>query len=205
MPKVVDRESRRRSVAEAIHRIAAREGLEGVSVRVVAAEADLSAGAVQREFPTKDDLLLFALETSVDEVAARFSRIRIGPEDLTFAEGLRAVLTDLLPTDGRRRAQARIWAAFYARAAVDPTFAKVLSDLDARARANLALALDHARDQGELAVDRDPAAVAELLLVVIDGLWLSCARLPEGASPDHLHAAVDAAVALITTRTHTEG
>lgn len=199
VPKVVNSQNRRRGVGEAIHRIAAREGLEGVSVRVVAAEAGLSVGAVQREFRTKDELLRFALDFSIAEVADRFSRIRIGPESLTFAEGMRAVLVDLLPTDDRRRAQARIWAAFYARAAVDPVFARVLADLDAQARGNLALALDYARSQGELAPGPDPEALAELLLVIIDGFWLTCARLPKDASPDALRAAVDAAVALITT------
>lgn len=199
VPKVVDRQNRRRSVAEAIHRIAAREGLAGASVRVVAAEAGLSVGAVQREFPTKDDLLRFALDTTIDEVAARFSRIRIGPEQLTFTEGLRAVLTDLLPTDERRRSQARIWAAFYARAAVDQEFARVLADLDTRTRVNLAAALAYAREQGELSPGPTPEALAELLMVLIDGFWLTCARLPQDASSDALYAAVDAAVALITT------
>lgn len=198
VPKVVNSQNRRRSVGEAIHRIAAREGLEGVSVRVVAAEAGLSVGAVQREFRTKDELLRFALDFSIAEVADRFSRIRIGPESLTFAEGMRAVLVDLLPTDDRRRAQARIWAAFYARAAVDPGFAEVLAELDTRARANLAAALDYARDQGELAPGRDPEALAELLLVMIDGLWLTCARLPDEDSLDGLRAAIDAAVDLVT-------
>lgn len=198
MPKVVDRENRRGRVAEAIHRIAAREGLEGASVRVVAAEAGLSVGAVQREFATKDELLHFALRSSIDEVFARFGRFRVGPEGLTFAEGLRQVFLDLLPTDERRRAQARIWAAFYARAAVDPTFAEVLAELDAQAREYLRKALEYARDQGELAPGRDPAALAELLLVLVDGLWLTCARLPDDADLAPQRAAVESAVALIT-------
>lgn len=200
VPKVVNSQNRRRSVGEAIHRIAAREGLEGVSVRVVAAEAGLSVGAVQREFRTKDELLRFALDFSIAEVADRFSRIRIGPESLTFAEGMRAVLVDLLPTDDRRRAQARIWAAFYARAAVDQVFAEKLADLDAQARANLAAALGYAREQGELAPGLDPEVLAELLLVMIDGLWLTCARLPDEDSLDGPRAAIDAAVDLITAR-----
>lgn len=198
VPKVVNSQNRRRSVGEAIHRIAAREGLEGVSVRVVAAEAGLSVGAVQREFRTKDELLRFALDFSIAEVADRFSRVRVGPESLTFAEGMRAVLADLLPTDDRRRAQARIWAAFYARAAVDRVFAETLADLDAQARENLAAALGYAREQGELASGQEPEALAELLLVMIDGLWLTCARLPDGDSLDGPRAAIDAAVALVT-------
>ncbi len=198
VPKVVDREARRDRVAEAIHRIAAREGLEGVSVRVVAAEAGLSVGAVQREFATKDELLHFALRASVEEVSARFGRFRVGPVALTVAEGLRQVLLDLLPTDERRRAQTRIWAAFYARAAVDPVFAGVLAELDAQARGHLRVALEYARDQGELAPGQEPEAAAELLMVLMDGLWLTCARLPEGADLSPQRAAVESAVRLVT-------
>lgn len=198
VPKVVDRETRRGQVAEAIHRIAAREGLEGVSVRVVAAEAGLSAGAVQREFASKDELLHFALAASVDEVLARFGRFRVGPEGLTFTEGLRQVLLDLLPTDERRRAQARIWAAFYARAAVDPGFAEVLAGLDARSREHLRGAFEYAREHGELAPGQDPAALAELLMVFVDGLWLTCARLPEDADLAPQRAAIESVVRALT-------
>ncbi|MEU3015762.1 MULTISPECIES: TetR/AcrR family transcriptional regulator [unclassified Nocardiopsis] len=197
MPKVVDREDRRRRVADAIHRIAAREGLEGVSVRVVAAEAGLSAGAVQREFATKDELLHFALRASVDEVSARFGRFRVGPEALTVAGALRQVLLDLLPTDERRRAQARIWSAFYARAAVDPDFARVLAALDDQARTHLRMVMEYARDQGELAPGQEPVGAAELLMVLLDGLWLTCARLPEDADLAAQRAAIDAAVRLL--------
>ncbi|WP_017585919.1 TetR/AcrR family transcriptional regulator [Nocardiopsis ganjiahuensis] len=198
MPKVVDRETRRGQVAEAIHRIAARDGLEGVSVRLVAAEAGLSVGAVQREFASKDELLRFALAASVDEVFARFGRFRIGPEGLTFTEGLRQVLLDLLPTDERRRAQARIWAAFYARAAVDPGFADVLAELDVRTREHLRRAFEYAREQGGLAPGHDPAALAELLIVFVDGLWLTCARLPEDADLAPQQAAIESVVRAIT-------
>lgn len=198
VPKVVDKDSRRRRVADALHRIASREGLEGISIRTVAAEAGLSAGAVQREFPTKDELLHFALRASVDEVAARLGNLRLGPEHLSFTEGLRRVLSDLLPTDQERLAQARTWSAYYARAAVDPAFAETLSELDARTREALLPALHYAQEQGELAPGRSPEDLVDLLLVLIDGLWLTGARTPPGAPLDGQRAAVDAAVALVT-------
>lgn len=198
MPKYVDKDARRREVAAALRRVAAREGLEGVSIRTVAAEAGLSAGAVQRDFATKDELLAFAFQDTVAAVEARFARIRIGPGGVTFAEGLGAVLLDLLPTDDERRAQARVWAAFYARAALVPDFARTLADLDARARTALRAALSHAREQGELAPGLDPEAAVELLLVLVDGIWLTAVRQPPGASLDPQRAAVRAAVAAIT-------
>ncbi|MFL1377678.1 MULTISPECIES: TetR/AcrR family transcriptional regulator [unclassified Nocardiopsis] len=198
MPKYVDKDARRREVAAALRRIAAREGLEGVSIRTVAAEAGLSAGAVQRDFATKDELLAFAFHDTVAAVGERFSRVRVGPGRATFAEGLRAVLLDLLPTDDERRAQARVWAAFYARAALAPDFARTLAELDARTRTALRAALAYASEQGELAPGLDPEAAVELLLVLVDGVWITAVRQPPGASLAPQRAAVDAAVAAIT-------
>ncbi|PDP85850.1 TetR family transcriptional regulator [Glycomyces fuscus] len=198
VPRYVDKDGRRRQVAAALHRIAAREGLESVSIRTVAAEAGLSVGAVQRDFGTKEALLLFAMHEVVDAVSARLARVRIGPGRLSFAEGLRQVLTDLLPTDGERLAEARVWSAFYARAAVDAEFARVLAGFDVRARAALRAAVGWAGEQGELAPGQDPDALVELLLVLVDGIWLSAVRQPPGTPLDAQRAAVEAAVAAIT-------
>ncbi|GAA1460109.1 hypothetical protein GCM10009603_20430 [Nocardiopsis exhalans] len=44
----------------------------------------------------------------------------------------------------------------------------------------------------------DPAALAELLLVFVDGLWLTCARLPEDADLAPQRAAVDSVVRALT-------
>jgi AcrR family transcriptional regulator len=194
----VDKDGRRRQVAAALHRIAAREGLESVSIRTVAAEAGLSVGAVQRDFGTKEALLLFAMHEVVDAVSARLARVRIGPGLLSFAEGLRQVLTDLLPTDDERLAEARVWSAFYARAAVDAEFAEVLAGFDVRARAALRAAVGWAGEQGELAPGQDPDALVELLLVLVDGIWLSAVRQPPGTPLDAQRAAVEAAVAAVT-------
>ncbi|WP_047868457.1 TetR/AcrR family transcriptional regulator [Nocardiopsis sp. RV163] len=198
VPRYVDKDGRRRQVAAALHRIAAREGLESVSIRTVAAEAGLSVGAVQRDFGTKEALLLFAMHEVVDSVSARLTRVRIGPGLLSFAEGLRQVLTDLLPTDDERLAEARVWSAFYARAAVDAEFAEVLAGFDVRARAALRAAVGWAGEQGELAPGQDPEALVELLLVLVDGIWLSAVRQPPGAPLDAQRTAVEAAVAAVT-------
>lgn len=198
VPRYVDKDGRRRQVAAALRRIAAREGLEGVSIRTVASEAGLSAGAVQRDFGTKEALLLFAMHEVVEAVSARLAQVRIGPGLLSFAEGLRRVLTELLPTDDDRLAEARVWSAFYARAAVDADFAEVLAGFDVQARAALRAAVGWAGEQGELAPGQDPDALVELLLVLVDGIWLSAVRQPPGAPMDAQRAAVEAAVAAVT-------
>lgn len=198
VPKYVDKEARRRRIAAALQRVAAREGLEGVSIRTVAAEAELSVGAVQRDFATKDELLHFALRETVAAMAERFSRVRIGPRGLTFAEGLRAVLLDLLPADEERLANTRVWAAFYARATIAPEFADVLAELDVLARTALTAAVSHAEQEGELASGLTVEDAVELILVLIDGVWLTAARQPPGTTLGAQRTAVDAAVTAIT-------
>ncbi|HLU74403.1 MAG TPA: TetR/AcrR family transcriptional regulator [Nonomuraea sp.] len=181
----------------ALLRITEREGLEAVSVRTVAAEAGCSAGAVQRYFSTKDEMLHFALRTVVEQERERIRHIRLGPDGLPFRDALRAAILELLPLDEHRLGEARIWAAFYARAAVSPEFAAALDELNREARDNLRAAFSYAESTGELRPGQDHDALAQLLVAIMDGLMWSILMHPSGAQKDHL-AAVDAAVNLIT-------
>ncbi|MFF8386933.1 TetR/AcrR family transcriptional regulator [Streptomyces kanasensis] len=77
MPKKVDHEARRLEIAEALWRIAGTRGLDGVSLRDVAAEADISLGRLQHYFRTKDEMLLFALR-HINSLAEGRIRARLG-------------------------------------------------------------------------------------------------------------------------------
>ena len=46
MPKIVDHDARRAAIAEALWRVAERDGVEGVTMRAVAREAGWSTGVV---------------------------------------------------------------------------------------------------------------------------------------------------------------
>ena len=61
MPKLVDHDQRRREIAAALTRLIVRVGVEGASVRAVAAEAGWSMGAVRYYFGTQEELLRFAV------------------------------------------------------------------------------------------------------------------------------------------------
>ena len=71
MPKQVDYESRRRRIAEAVCLLADERGPEGVSMRDVAARAQVSLGAVQRCFRSKAEMLLFAVDHVGDRITER--------------------------------------------------------------------------------------------------------------------------------------
>ena len=70
MPKRVDPLAQRRSVAQAVFRLAGARGADAISMRDVAAEAGVSLGMVQHYFRSKDEVLLFALGHMRDRVAA---------------------------------------------------------------------------------------------------------------------------------------
>ncbi|GAA2692726.1 MULTISPECIES: TetR/AcrR family transcriptional regulator [Actinosynnema] len=153
MPKAVDHDSRRRKIADAVCRLADKRGFEGVSLRDVAAEADVSMGAVQRCFHTKEDMLRFALQ-------------EVGRRALSRARGAEPQVGAPLPQvtgEGvlSHRSEAKVWLAFAAQAAVSPPLAEVL-------RANYAEL--HGIFTRLLADRPDPEHAATTLLALADGL-----------------------------------
>ncbi|WP_020384714.1 TetR/AcrR family transcriptional regulator, partial [Corynebacterium doosanense] len=58
-------------VMDAVVRVLVRDGLDGLSVRRVAAEAGISIGAVQHHFATKDALLVAAAEHVTTQFKSR--------------------------------------------------------------------------------------------------------------------------------------
>ncbi|MGK5685510.1 TetR/AcrR family transcriptional regulator [Actinoplanes sp. URMC 104] len=121
MPKKVDHDERRRLIADALMRVAAEQGLEAVSLRHVAAAADVSAGMVQHYFRTKDEMMAFALaavrERSEARVRAALAALGDDPPPRLL---LRTMIAALLPLDEASREDGRVALAFLAYTAVRP-------------------------------------------------------------------------------------
>ncbi|MBI1182258.1 MAG: TetR family transcriptional regulator [Alphaproteobacteria bacterium] len=110
--------ARRREVALAAARLLARKGIDGVTVRDVAAEVGFSTHVVSHYFRNKQELLLFTLRESSARSAARL--------DAAIAAGLdmQACLESLLPLDEARRTDCLVWFSFWAKAISDPELAE---------------------------------------------------------------------------------
>ena len=122
MPKVVDHERRRDELAAAVWRLAAREGLEGITVRRVAEEAGCSTGALVHYFADKEELLLFAFRTVAERVQRRLARAEERTaEPLELARGM---LIEGLPLDRDRQAEVRVWFSFLGLALTRPALAR---------------------------------------------------------------------------------
>lgn len=170
---------------EATLSVVADAGLDAASVRRVAEQANVSIGAVQHHFPTKNALLLAAMDTVNSRVRDRLNAVLEGG---STAEGtLRALVAELVPTDRTRREEGRVWLAFVARAAVDPALQAV-----------------HARDWGmledtltTLVASHDGPRThaarddARLLLAAVDGLAVGGLVEPDRLRPEHILAVVD--------------
>ncbi|GFE04128.1 hypothetical protein Scani_03960 [Streptomyces caniferus] len=126
MPKQVDHESRRRQIADAVCQLADESGLEGVTLRDVAGRAQVSMGAVQRCFGTKEEMLVFALGQIGERVATRVSaRLTASPAQ-SARTALGHAATEVSLVHEEHRAEARVWLAFVAQAAVSPPLAGIL-------------------------------------------------------------------------------
>ncbi|MGA5374565.1 TetR/AcrR family transcriptional regulator [Streptomyces griseoincarnatus] len=169
MPKQVDYESRRRRIAEAVCLLADERGPEGVSMRDVAARAQVSLGAVQRCFRTKGEMLLFAVDHVGERVTARVrARIASGPAQ-SAATALGHATDEVALLREEHRAEARIWLAFVAQAAVSASLAEPLRNSYAALQELFVRLITEAAASGS--ADRpDAVREARTLLALTDGL-----------------------------------
>ena len=176
MPKDVDHDARREELLEAVWRVVARDGLEGATIRGMARETGWSVGSLAHYFADKDDILESALRLAYERIAGRWERKL---EGLTGLAALHELVLDNLPLDDERELETKFLMNYWSRAIRGgdgvPRPARRGPQLIDRL-ANLAR---DAQAAGEIATDRTPEDIAELLLGLIDGFSLHALLDPE--------------------------
>ncbi len=127
MPKIVDRDARRRQITDAVCRIALRGGLGAATFRQVAAEAGMSVRLVQHYFGTKAELLDTTLQHVGERSTARLMRW-IEDTDYSPRAVLGAFLKSFIPADDESRVAALMYLALHAES--------VVATLEGRAQAS---------------------------------------------------------------------
>lgn len=159
----------RRSVLDAVGRIVAERGLEGIRVREIAAEAKLSPGAVLYHFPDQSDLLL-AVHS---DIVARYIEGRRGAVDPE-----RDAWTNLLDV---MRAGVPGWAdekmirllyEMHSLARRSQPHAELLSGLWIAEKSIYVDIIESGIQAGEFTPTEEPDVVAAQLLALEDGLVL---------------------------------
>ncbi len=165
------------------------DGFEGVSVRKVATAAEVSIGAVQHHFRTKDAMLQAAMDLASRRFQERLSR-EIPPNTPPGA-ALRVVARELLGLGDEARSVSVLWVVRLARAAVDPgTAAQHAREWQDVESLLLALVVAVHPDRGEAwASDH-----AGSLLALVDGLATSALVEPGRMPPDRARRLLDQAL-----------
>ncbi|MDK9495671.1 TetR/AcrR family transcriptional regulator [Streptomyces katrae] len=170
MPRQVDHEGRRRLIAEAVCRLADERGLEGVTLRDVAARAQVSMGAVQRCFGTKEEMLLFALGYVGGAIGERVQARLVRSPAQSAASALGHAATEVALLREEHRAEARVWLAFVAQAAVSAPLAETLRANYAALHAAFARLIAEACEGADGPARLDPQREARAVLALADGL-----------------------------------
>ncbi|MFK0046527.1 TetR/AcrR family transcriptional regulator [Streptomyces sp. NPDC090741] len=177
-------------MAEAVCRLAGESGLEGVTPRDVAARAQVSTGAVQRCFRTKDEMLVFAVGYVGERIGERVrARIARSPAR-SAATALGHAATGISLLREEHRAEAGVWPAFVAQAAVsEPLAGTPKANCAALQESFTQLVAEAAQDAGR-ATPLDPQPEARTLLALADGLTahVLTGHLTPHEAQDALHA-----------------
>ncbi|MFE2748855.1 TetR/AcrR family transcriptional regulator [Streptomyces scopuliridis] len=187
MPKRVDHAERRTEIAEALVRVAGRQGLHAVGMRDVAAEAGVSLRLVQYYFETKEKLLLFGLQHLTGKFGERVAtRLKAAGDRPGPRATIEALLMVALPTDEESRTFHFVLTSYALLAVNDVALAAqpFIKDPDA-AEDTVAELLRQAQEADLLRPGVDPRLEAGGLLAMSAGLGtgiLVGQRSPESAT-----------------------
>jgi AcrR family transcriptional regulator len=190
MPRQVDHVSRRRIIAEAVCHLTDERGLEGVTLRDVAARAQVSMGAVQRCFRTKEEMLVFALGHISEWISERVQAHLVRSPAKSAGTALCHAATEISLLREEHRAEARVWLAFVAQAAVSKALARTLKANYATLQEAFTRLISEAGEGTDYGVPLDSQLEARTLLALADGLTahVLIGHLTPQEAHDVLHA-----------------
>ena len=163
MPRIVDRRERRALFIAASVRVIASCGLNATTLRRVAEEAGCTTGALTHYFPDRLTLLVTALRAV--HVAAERRLIRAAQTAPNDVIRLSQTLLAALPLDDPRKAEWRVWLAFWGALPAYPLLAQEHAARYVEWSQVFRLVLEpFCRDEAELDAELDT------LVALIDGL-----------------------------------
>ena len=159
VPKLVDHDVRRREIAQAVWAVIAERGIEGVTLRCVAAEAGVSVGRIQHYHASREELVRDSCRELLKAATQRFE----AAGDATPVERLRRLILGRIPTTPEFAIGTSIWLAYEAKSVDDPVIAELVQ------RGHAGGVQEAAALLGECGV-ADAPAVALRLMATAEGL-----------------------------------
>ena len=188
MPVTVDHDVRRREVAEAVWRVLADTGFAGLSLRAVAREMGATTGLLTHYFASKGELVRHALDVVHDRTTPRMAAAGEGRHGL---DGLRARLRAVLVDDAEASVLSRVWVSFWDLALADAELGLAEAQRYERWRERLRPLVAEAIEAGELAADRDPEILVDVLTAFTHGLVVQALFDPGRFPVERQYAVLD--------------
>jgi AcrR family transcriptional regulator len=180
MPKIVDHDLQRETFAEAAVRLIARNGIEGVTMRAVAAESGLSYGSLFHYFDSKEQLLMHAVRTTIAKQTQRFNEYSIQYAGL---EALQHLLCDDAVSSETSRDSWLVWMAFQYQATLRESFGELNAELVAGWRERIRELLEDAIKAGEVDEAVDAGLESSALWAYSSGIGQLGVLHPESFPP----------------------
>ena len=180
MPKLVDHEAQRVKFAEAAMRLIARHGIEGVTMRAVAAEAGLSYGSLFHYFDSKDDLLMHAVRHLTSLQTARVNEYT---SQYSGVKALEHLLCDDAIVNESSRDSWTVWLTFQYKVALDTSFADVHAEMIGGWLERIRSLLADAMEAGEISEDLDVESEAMAVWAYSSGVGQLGLLHPESVPP----------------------
>ena len=145
-------------------------------------------GSLRHFFSSHDQLLLFAVESLVEQARRRIeektpARISLLAEGRPLA-AVAALLEEVLPLDAERQTEAKVWAAFTTPPATNPEIGAIREQVDDGVGDLCRNALDALQHFGRLHADRDHRIEIERIHALLDGLTIHLTLEPTPLESD---------------------
>jgi AcrR family transcriptional regulator len=180
-------ELRRGEIADGAIRLLAREGLEGLTMRALAAELGVSTGTITHWYASKDEVLAAALDAVARRVAGRLDEALAGvdaPLDVLLAIGDASV-----PETADEADEQRVWLELAARAGRAPGLAERHAGLYGGWRRRIERAVREGLEAGDFAAV-EPREWALRYAALLDGLALHVLLHPADVTPAGMRTAI---------------
>lgn len=180
-------------IADAALTVLVRDGFDALSIRTVAAQANVAPGTVQYHMGTRDELIAKAFVRSIQRQVHRAEEAR---QRATPATSLVEVLAELLPIGREQREDAATWVIIGAAASTREWLAALYTAELNFFQEQIAAALDTVARSGQLREGITPARGARIVTALVNGLTLDSLNNPN-ATRNAIIADLEAGLALL--------
>jgi AcrR family transcriptional regulator len=178
------RPNRPEQILAAACRAIQQRGFANTRIADIAAEADMSTGAIHYWFEVKDEVLIAALKWASAQLFERLEQL--AAEADSERERLLLLLEHAVPVPGPRRGEYVLWIELWVRALQEPDLLPECEALSRRWRGYFFDAVRRGTDSGEFSPVSDPDDVAERLIAQVDGLGFELLLGYSWTSPERM-------------------